>query len=114
MTFITSEQANNGLRLGLNLNDTTDPNVQDLEDKVLQAQAIVLDYLKVSDPADKGWTDGDHPLQIDSAMILVIRCLLDDTEESAAFLGGLQGRSEGDVRNPIVALLWRLRDPALA
>lgn len=114
MAFVTATQVNNALRLGLDVDNITDPNVADLLLKISQAQAIALDYLKVPDPIEKGWTDANHPLNIDSAIILIIRSLLDDTEESAAFLGGLQGKAEGDVRNPIVALLWRLRDPALA
>lgn len=73
-----------------------------------QAQDAVLDYLKTL--PDPMWTDTDVPPRVSSAIMLVAQALLDDSK-SADMLSGL---GTSDPKNPVVALLIRLRDPALA
>ena len=53
------------------------------------------------------------PGRVSAAIIMGVGCLLDDTEEKMAMLSGLSG-TDVDPKNPIAALLWRLRDPTLA
>lgn len=84
----------------------TDELVPDVEWRMAQATEIVIDYLK---KADHEWTSDDVPGPVSSAIILVIRALLDG--EEAELLSGL---AKGDMATPVVALLMRLRDPALA
>lgn len=62
------------------------------------------------------WTVDTVPKRVSAATILTVRALLDDTEESASWLSGLAGVgvTPPNIANPIVALLYRLRDPALA
>lgn len=73
-----------------------------------QAEDAVLDYLKTL--PDPMWTEETLPGRVSSAIMLVAQALLDDSK-SADMLSGL---GSGDPRNPAVALLYRLRDPALA
>ncbi len=121
--FVTVEQVNNALRLGLDLDidpsgpDADPSRLDDIELKITQAQDIVIDYIKKTEAQILvlGWTSPTTVApRVSAAIILTIKCLLDDTEESNAMLSGLSGTIEADARNPITALLWRLRDPALA
>lgn len=117
--LVTVEQVNNALRLGLesDVGDASagDGNISRLDDIVLkidQATDIVLDF--VQPKPDPAWTLETVPPRVTAAIIVVVRCLLDDTEESLAMLSGLSGMKQPDARNPIAALLWRLRDPSMA
>lgn len=83
----------------------------DLALKIVQAEDIVLDF--VQPKPDPAWTPDTVPGRVTAAIIIAISCLLDDTEEHLAMLSGLSG-SNPDPKNPIAALLWRLRDPSLA
>lgn len=113
--LVTVAQVDAALRLNLeaDLGDPSgdggdDARLQDIELKILQASDIVLDY--VTHP-DKGtWTAETAPGRVTAAVILVVKCLFDDAGE-ARLLAGLSG---GDLNNPLVALLYRLRDPVLA
>lgn len=62
------------------------------------------------------WTPATVPPRVNAATILTVRALLDDSEESTVWLAGLSGvgGAKPDVRNPIAALLWRLRQPVMA
>lgn len=112
--LVTVEQVNNALRLNLEL-DAGDPSagdgdtsrLDDIELKIVQAEAIVVDYIK---RPDHGWTVETVPGQVSAAVMLVIKSLYDDS--GAVEL--LKGLASGDLANPIVGLLYRLRDPALA
>jgi hypothetical protein len=112
--LVTVEQVNKALRLDLDMDvsgdDSDTSRVEDIEAKIEQATDIVLDYLKL-DPEYVEWTAETVPGRVSAAIIMVVDCLLDDTPEKLDRLGGLSG---GDIHNPIVALLYRLRDPALA
>lgn len=101
--LVTLEQVNLALKLDLTPADDRTP---DVEWKMAQATEIVIDYLK---KPDHEWTTEDVPGQISAAIILVIRALIDG--EEAELLSGL---AKGDTATPVVALLMRLRDPALA
>jgi hypothetical protein len=108
MALLVSPEAF-GARVNLDL----DPNGQDdrLPNITLlleQAQDAVLDYLKVL--PDPMWTDSTVPPRVSSAIMLVAQALLDDSK-SAEMLSGL---GTSDPKNPVVALLIRLRDPAFA
>lgn len=112
--LVTVEQVNNALRLNLEL-DVGDPSGEDgdtsrLDDitlKIAQATDIVLDYIKQPEP---DWTVETCPGRVSAAIILVVKSLYDDAAK-ASLLGGLAGN---DLSNPVVAMLYRLRDPALA
>ncbi len=123
MAWVTIEQVNRALRLGLDLDidpsaETDDSErILDVTLKIDQAQAIVIDYLKYTPLKlyELGWGDTtDTPGNVTAAIILVVRALLDDSPDSASWLSGLAGKPPDDGQNPIAALLWRLRDPALA
>jgi len=117
--LVTVEEVNNALRLDLELDadpyagDGDTSRLDDIEAKIDQASDVVLDYIKNPDGTGD-WDVSTAPPRVKAATIIVVRCLLDDTEESLAMLSGLAGASPADMRNPIAALLWRLRDPALA
>lgn len=101
--LVTLDQVNLALKLDLTPADERNP---DIEWKMAQATDIVIDYLK---QPDHEWTTEDVPGQVSAAIILVIRALIDG--EEAELLSGL---AKGDTATSVVALLMRLRDPALA
>lgn len=114
MALVTVAQVNGALRLDLagDAPDfTADERTADIVLKIAQAENIVLDF--VQPKPDPAWTDGTVPGRVSAAVIMAVRCLLDDTDESMAMLSGLSG-TQADPKNPIAALLWRLRDPSLA
>ena len=122
-TLITVAQADAHLRLDLENDGAspptyTDERLPDLELKMDQAEAIVLDYLKVDADVLDGsppnysvgspilWTARDVKV-IGSAILLVLSALYDDEIE----------RTLGDYMKAdgvISLLLMRLRDPAIA
>lgn len=105
MSLVTLEQVKAALRI-----DYDDQDV-DLELKIKQAEDIVLDFIQPK--PDPAWTEDNVPGRVSAAIIMGVSCLLDDTEEKMAMLSGLSGINV-DPKNPIAALLWRLRDPSLA
>lgn len=121
MSLVTVEEVNNALRLDLGSEvggdlsgdegeDTS--RLDDIELKIAQAEAIVLGFIQPL--PDTPWTHADVPGEVSAAIIIAVRCLLDDTEESLAMLSGLSGVTGFDARNPIAALLWRRRTPSMA
>lgn len=110
--LITIEEADGHLRLDL-ANDGASPvnydddRLPDLLLKMGLATGIVVDYLKA---ADHGWTADDVPDPIKAAILLVLGALYDDSAKAEM----LTGLANGDLRNPVVALLYRRRDPAIA
>lgn len=112
MPLITLQQANDHLRLDIDLGvSPSDDQIPDLELKITQAEAIILDYLKVDDsqlitgsPSD--WSARDVTV-VQSAALLVLSALYDDDAN----------RTLGDYMAPkgvIPLLLMRLRDPTVA
>lgn len=105
MSLVTLEQVKAALRI-----DYDDQDV-DLTLKISQAEDIILDFIQP--PPDPAWDASTVPGRVSAAIIMGVGCLLDDTEEKMAMLSGLSGTNV-DPKNPIAALLWRLRDPSLA
>jgi len=109
MPLITTEQAIRHLRLDFEFEGspptTTDPRYPDLLDKMVQAENAVLDYLKLD-----GWGADPVPPRVTAATLMVLGSLYDDRDEGKL----LAGLASSDLTNPAVALLYRLRDPALA
>jgi hypothetical protein len=104
MALVTLQQVNLALRLDLVEGDERTP---DIQLKIAQAEDAILDYLK---KPDHGWTEGTVPPRVQAAIILTIKSLLDDSAAPEM----LSGLGTGDPKNPVVALLYRLRDPAIA
>lgn len=115
MALVTLEQVNGALNLDLQgsaPNFTTDERSASIMLKIKQAEDIVLDF--VQPKPTPAWTADNVPGRVSAAIIIAVNCLLDDTEERLAMLSGLAGTNPVDPKNPIAALLWRLRDPTLA
>lgn len=116
MALITIEQADQHLRLDLE-NDGgspliyTDARTANVQMKITQAEAIILNYLKIDEPHDPAdspqiWTEA-NVIVVQSAVLLLLSALFDDA----------QGRTVEDYMKPhgtVPLLLARLRDPALA
>lgn len=114
MALVTLSEVNNALRLDLETDASSSDGgrVDDVEAKIAQAEDIVLDYLKNPEGSEY-WETDNAPDRVKAATILVVDCLLDGGEAKMTMLAGLHG-AQLDISNPIVALLYRLRDPALA
>lgn len=116
MPLITIAEADAHLRLDLE-NDGgspltyTDARTANVQMKMTQAEAIILDYLKrdeFPDPDDSPqvWTESDVSV-VRASILLLLSALFDDA----------QGRTVADYMRPdgtIPLLLKRLRDPAFA
>lgn len=115
MSLVSLKEVNDALRLDLQgtpPNYSTDERTPDITLKIKQAEDIVLDFIQ---PApEPPWTSATVPGRVSAAIIMAVRCLLDDTEESMAMLSGLSGITGEDKSNPISSVLWRLRRPSLA
>jgi hypothetical protein len=107
--LVTLDQVNLALKLDLTQSGSpaefTDARTPDVELKITQAQAAILGYLKVD--ADE-WTAETVPAEVTAAIILGVKGLYDGND---ALLAGLY---DNERTNPIVGLLQRRRDPALA
>lgn len=114
--MITLEEANEHLRLDLQMSEESPPEfidarVPNVQMKITLAEAIVLNYLKIHQPHDPDaspqvWTESDYAV-VKSCVLLVLSALFDDAE----------GRTVGDYMaagGTIPLLLARLRDPAIA
>jgi hypothetical protein len=120
MSLVTVKEINDALRLDLDADigegsggdDGDTSRLDDIELKLKQAEAIVLGFIQPL--PEVPWTHDDVPGEVSAAIIIAVRCLLDDTDESMAMLSGLSGITGFDARNPIAALLWRRRQPSLA
>lgn len=104
MALVTIDQVNLALRLEL---VESDERIPDIELRISQAEDAVLDYLK---KPDADWDEETVPPRVSAAVLLVVQSLL-DTSDTGGLLPGL---GSGDPKNPVVALLYRLRDPAVA
>ncbi|AYD00022.1 hypothetical protein [Neorhizobium sp. NCHU2750] len=104
MALVSVDQVNLALRLDLAENDAR---ISDVELKIGQAEDIMYDFLK---SRDQGWTSGNVPGRVSAAIIMIVQSLFDETD-TAKMLSDL---ASGTASNPIVGLLYRLRDPALA
>lgn len=114
--LVTVEQVNNALHLDLDTDvgdasygDGDTARLDDIELKIDQAQDAIADYLK--DGFDPYWTSDTVPGRVSAAIILLVEALLDGGEHGSKMLSGLSG---GSLDNPVVALLYRTRDPSIA
>ena len=96
---------------------------EDLQMKLLAAHEIVFDYLtqRISDSDSweavvDSWTAETAPRRVIAAILVQFTDLYrfrgDDSEEYAR--GSAYKRQEGALNPAVVALLYRLRDPALS
>jgi len=108
-TLVTLKQVNDALRLDLSQYGTPagdeDERTADVQLKLLQAEATILNYLKV---ASDTWTSETVPPMVTAAIILAVRGLYDGDDE---LLSGLYDNAR---TNPIVGILQRLRKPTVA
>lgn len=116
MPLITLAQADAHLRLDLETDGAsppvyTDARTANVELKMVQAEAVILNYLKLSefpDPSDSPqvWSASDVSCA-QTAVLVILSALFDDADgrtiEDCMKAGGM-----------ISLLLIRLRDPALA
>lgn len=72
---------------------------EDIQQKLDDAEDIVVDYLK---KPDHGWTEGTVPPRVRAAILLVLGALFENRE------GG------DPISDAVRSVLWRDRDPALA
>lgn len=105
MALVSLSQVKAALRITSNDLDA------DLELKILQAEDMVLDFIQPR--PNPPWDVETVPGRVTAAVIMAVDCLIDGSEEKLAILAGLSGVGT-DPKNPIAALLWRLRDPSLA
>lgn len=107
--LVTLEQVNLALKLDLTQSGSpltfTDARTPDIELKMDQAEVAILRYLKVEDDE---WTAETVPAEVTAAILLATKGLYDGDH---ALLSGLY---DNERTNPIVGLLQRRRDPALA
>ena len=101
------------LALGLDLigeapNFTADIRSVDLLGKIEEATDLILDY--ITEKPEGGWTENTLPPRVRSAIIMAVGSLFDDTERGA-LVAALAG---GNLNNPIVAAIYRLRKPTLS
>lgn len=113
--LITVDEAASHLRIDLETDGAspatiTDARLPDIEMKMAQATDIILDYLKIEPTSPPKWTEETVPDRVRAAILLTLSSLYDDRDDGK-LIAGLAG---GDLFNPIVALLYRLRDPTLA
>lgn len=121
MSIVNVKEANDHLRLAIDLGTDFDPDEFDPEDypnepdlpdliiKIGQAEAIVLDYLKVADTSP-AWEPRQEEM-VKAAVLLILGSLWRDREDNSAGGGGRDMLSE---RGAVTRLLVRMRDPALA
>lgn len=113
--LITVAQAAAHLRLDLETDGGSpetiiDARLPDVQMKMAQATDAVLDYLKIESTSPPKWTEETVPDRVRAAILLTLGSLYDDRDDGK-LIAGLAG---SDLSNPIVALLYRLRDPTLA
>ncbi len=109
-TLITEEEAIAHLRIDLVTDGNSPTTIIDddypiLQEKMNQAEDIILDYIKTF---NTGWDDETVPPRIKAAILLMLSALWDDREGKGD--AGDYLKDDG----PIANLLRRSRDPALA
>lgn len=114
MALVTLAQVNGALKLDLVGGPTfnTDERKSDIELKIKQAEDIVLDW--ITEIPDAPWTDATVPGRVSAAIIMVVGFLLDDESEAAQAALSALADGTASTKNPVAALLWRLRTPTLA
>lgn len=105
MALVSVDEFATRVNLDLDPNGQDDrlPNVQAV---LNEAQDAVFDYIKTL--PDPMWDESTIPFRVKSAIMLVAKDLLDGGTDMISGLG------TGDPKCAAVALVYRLRDPALA
>lgn len=111
--FITFDQALAHLRLTIVPTSPPSPDEADLRLKMLQAEEIILDYLKLPASSPLPWSDDtDVPPLVQAAMLLQLGELYrfrgDDVSNDGPW------HDDGQLSPQITNILRRFRDPALA
>lgn len=111
MPFVTPEQANHNWRAGIAFGDSPDTSADDprfprLEQCLVQAESVILNYLKVTEESP-AWTPAEADLpNVQAAILIFGKTLYDENHEAQAHVM---------LPNGIVPLLLaRMRDPAIA
>jgi hypothetical protein len=108
VAFVTASEYD--YRFNLDLDPSgQDDRLPNIENGLNEAQAIVADYIKSG--WDEDWTSETLPLGIKSSILMVANALLDGGDRGNAILAGL---AENEKTNPVVGMLKRYRDPAMA
>lgn len=112
INLVTIKQAERKVRL--DVDETTLPQLADLEDIVQHASAIVFDYLKIpvpeftspveDSPTYDFWASTTVPYEVQRATLLIVGELWLNREASSADV----------LSDAVKALLIRHRDPAMA
>lgn len=111
VAFVTLQQAKRHLRIAYGDED------DDLDDKIQQASAIIIDYLKTP---DHGWTDAQNgspstrstaPMVVQAATLLMLANMWEFREGEAE---PKYEAADGYLPKAVTALLHRLRHPAYA
>lgn len=111
VALVTLQQAKRHLRIAYSDED------EDLQDKIEQASAIIVDYIK---NPDHGWTDavnGSPPVRSTAPMVVQAATLLMLANIWEFREGEAQpdySAADGYLPKAVTALLHRLRDPAYA
>lgn len=88
---------------------TTDADDDDLQRKITQASAIILDYLK-SPEGSADWKADNCPPIVQAAVLFVTGDLYSTREGGEV----AQAYALGYLPNYVTSILFRMRDPALA
>ncbi len=95
----------------MHLNELGDDREDDIEDKIIQASDIIMDYLKLEEVPDEWVADSTAspveyaiPGTVQSATLLVLAEIFENREASTS----------DPLTDAVVRLLYRKRDPALA
>lgn len=102
--LVTLKQAQDQLR------DYYPANEADIAQKITQASAAVLDYIK-NPKGSETWDDTTCPANVQAAVLLTVSWLYDDRTAGDNVEGGV---AMGYLPQSVTDLLHRFRDPALA
>jgi hypothetical protein len=121
VSLITLQQAIDHLRLPLEVGspatDVQTSMMRDLTMKVAQAEALVLDYLKVSltSPPDWDANAGTAPVVVQLATLCQLAELWRFRGDDPGSIESGRAKGEpGDINQQAKDYLWRWRDPAIA
>lgn len=124
MAIVNIKQASDHLRLGIDFGtdfvpEDFDPedypdetNMSELIDKLAQAEAIILNYLKVSSQSPAWAPDEQDEAVVRSSILLILGSLWNEREDQSGT--DVRGADMLAPNGVVSRLLARLRDPAMA
>jgi len=115
MGLITLEQAKAHLRIDTLTTPTPDPGDFDILMKMTQAEAIILDYLKIAAVSPPLWSDEtDCPPLVQAAILMQLAELYRFRGDDPGTVVQSPARGEAGSLSPVIeGLLRRYRDPTL-